>query len=331
MASRIKDEETGVAPQLSQKELGTDSRPPTRRGSPPPQHELNSPIQSHPAPTCASARSSTGNLRASHGLDVENPEKWIWKKYGRHLVRKVQPWPFTSSNQGEESFEVNLAEVQHMYLVQLRVRLATHIARWERSGGKELTVRWNRQRRKNGNGNDDDDENTEAEDCWEDDLHKYVQALQDYDYIDKSNQTERKNPFHMTGEKKLDRIIFDAPLGNAKQPRFDGMSIRDVRKWDSHLGGVVQTPSYNRYKRLVGRLGVSAIGATFLIAPMWLMMLRSGLYVALISTTVFVAVFGVFAASFLDEHVHILSNTAAYAAVLVVFVGLTSEASTAQK
>jgi hypothetical protein len=158
-----------------------------------------------------------------------------------------------------------------------------------------------------------------------------VQALQDYDYMLKTHQTSSIDPFRMTGERKLDRIIFDASLGDATQPRFDGMPVRDVRKWDSRMGIFVPSPIDNRYKRLFSRLGVSAIGATFLIAPMWLMMLQGGLYLSLASTTVFVAVFGIFAASFLDEHVHVLSSTAAYAAVLVVFVGLTSEASTAQK
>ncbi|KAI0893043.1 hypothetical protein F4806DRAFT_478021 [Annulohypoxylon nitens] len=57
---------------------------------------------------------------------------------------------------------------------------------------------------------------------------------------------------------------------------------------------------------------------------MWLMMLNDGLYTALISTTVFVAVFGALMAVVLDRHMDILSSTAAYAAVLVVFVGLTS-------
>ncbi|KAK3291105.1 uncharacterized protein B0H64DRAFT_450535 [Chaetomium fimeti] len=236
-----------------------------------------------------------------------------------------------SSKQSEESFEVNLAEVQHMHLVHLRMILARHIARGERTGGKGLCARWNRQRRKDENGDEDDDENMDAENCWEDDLHRYVQGLQDYDYMDKMNQTSSRDPFHLTGERKLDRIIFDASLGGARQARFDSMGIQDVHKWDSHMGLVVPSLIQNRYIRLASRLGVSAIGATFLIAPMWLMMLRGGLYVALISTTVFVAVFGAFAASFLDEHVHILSSTAASAAVLVVFVGLTSEASTAQK
>lgn len=95
------------------------------------------------------------------------------EKIGKHLVTKVQPWPFMSSKQGEETFEVNLTEVQYMYLVQLRIRLARHIARWEQSGGKELRVTWNQQRRKDEDGIEDDYEKTEAEDCWEDDLHRY--------------------------------------------------------------------------------------------------------------------------------------------------------------
>lgn len=115
-----------------------------------------------------------------------------------------------------------------------------------------------------------------------------VQGLQDYDYMLKSHQTTRIDPFRMTGERKLDRSIFEASLGDATQPRFDSMPIRDVRKWESHMGIFVPSPIDNRYKRLGSRLGVSAIGATFLIAPMWLVMLKGGLYLALASTTVFV-------------------------------------------
>jgi hypothetical protein len=45
-------------------------------------------------------------------------------------------------------------------------------------------------------------------------------------------------------------------------------------------------------------------------------------YTALASTTVFVSVFGLMMALVLDKLMDVLSSTAAYAAVLVVFVGL---------
>jgi hypothetical protein len=167
MASRIPDEEIGVVPPPSEQEQGKSSRPSTRSGrsSPPPQHELSSPTQPSPAQASGNAGFPTEGL-ANKGLDIERPEKWIWKNFGQYLVTKVQPWPFDSANQGEERFEVNLAEVQRMYLVQLRIRLARHIARWELSGGNELRTNWNRQQpRKN--------DEMEDEGCWEDDLHRY--------------------------------------------------------------------------------------------------------------------------------------------------------------
>ncbi|KAK4106018.1 hypothetical protein N658DRAFT_502556 [Parathielavia hyrcaniae] len=120
----------------------------------------------------------------------------------------------------------------------------------------------------------------------------------------------------MTGENKLDRLILDALLGDARSRRFDSMHVRDVRQWDGHMRAIIPTRTDNQYKRLLSRLVVSAIGAGFLIGPMWLMMIQRGLHVALVSTTVFVVVFGALAAFFLDSPAHVLSSTAAYAAVL---------------
>ena len=57
---------------------------------------------------------------------------------------------------------------------------------------------------------------------------------------------------------------------------------------------------------------------------MWLMVLCKSLYVALGATTGFVFAFGVGAAVFLDNVATVVSCTAAYAAVLVVFVGTRS-------
>lgn len=56
---------------------------------------------------------------------------------------------------------------------------------------------------------------------------------------------------------------------------------------------------------------------------MWLMVLHRTLYTALVSTTVFVVIFALAMALFLDGLKDVLSSTAAYSVVLVVFVGLT--------
>ena len=61
---------------------------------------------------------------------------------------------------------------------------------------------------------------------------------------------------------------------------------------------------------------------------MWLMVLWfNTLYTSLIATTLFVALFGLLMASVLEKPIDVMSSTAAYAAVLVVFVGLTTSKS----
>ena len=72
------------------------------------------------------------------------------------------------------------------------------------------------------------------------------------------------------------------------------------------------------------RVGAAAVGGIFLIGPMWLMVLHKTRYTVLISTTIFVTVFGLLMALVLDKLMDVLSSTAAYAAVLVVFVGLST-------
>jgi hypothetical protein len=99
-------------------------------------------------------------------LDVDSPEHFVWDRYGQFLVTKVQPSVYTRTDPSKHSYEVNLAEVQRLYLMQLRVRLAGHVAKWEESGGKKMRIGRNRQQEAT-QGNEPD------EGCWEDDLHRY--------------------------------------------------------------------------------------------------------------------------------------------------------------
>ncbi|KAK3987534.1 hypothetical protein QBC44DRAFT_383181 [Cladorrhinum sp. PSN332] len=225
-------------------------------------------------------------------LDLNKPDEWIWDRYGKDLVGEVKPWVLSDSH-GKKGFEVSLAQAQRVYLLRLRVKLAKHMADWEQQGAK-----------------------FKVDGDWADDLHRYVQGLQDYDYMDKFSRGS--DPFHLTAEFQLDRTILDAAFAAGRE----GRRKRQVRKWEQHPGPIVPSRSDNRFRRLSSRIVVSLIGAGFLIGPMWLMMLKTGTNVALISTSAFVVVFGIMMASVLDEHIHVLSSTAAYAAVLVVFVGL---------
>lgn len=96
--------------------------------------------------------------------------------------------------------------------------------------------------------------------------------------------------------------------------------------WEMEPGSVVATRSQIRKDRFTRRLAVAFVGAAFLVAPMWLNILLGGRLTTLWSSTVFIAVFGIMMARVLDSNISVLSSTAAYAAVLVVFVALVVEA-----
>lgn len=71
-------------------------------------------------------------------------------------------------------------------------------------------------------------------------------------------------------------------------------------------------------------LRMAASGAILLLGPMWLMVLHKTVYTGLITTTVCVAILGCLCSMILEKPLDVLSATSAYAAVLVVFVGLTN-------
>ena len=82
-------------------------------------------------------------------------------------------------------------------------------------------------------------------------------------------------------------------------------------------------------------MGIGLEGGVFLVGPMWLMVLQNELYTTLISTTGFVFGFGLVLSlvpTFVDGAKvgldTVMSATAAYAAVLVVFVGTTTPPTT---
>lgn len=80
------------------------------------------------------------------------------------------------------------------------------------------------------------------------------------------------------------------------------------------------------FRSFTARLGIAAFGGAFLVGPMWLMALDSRKYTGLITTTIFTFAFAVVMARLLrkESTAVVISSTAAYTAVLVVFVGTTS-------
>jgi len=101
--------------------------------------------------------------------------------------------------------------------------------------------------------------------------------------------------------------------------------VPPVEKAPRAIGGTrLATTQKQRTQLFLKRIVFSIVGGAFLVGPMWLMVLVNRQYASLISTSVFVFAAGMVAAWKLDEPIAVLSTTAAYAAVLVVFVGTNS-------
>ncbi len=75
------------------------------------------------------------------------------------------------------------------------------------------------------------------------------------------------------------------------------------------------------WQLFVGRLIMAFTGGVFLIGPMLIMVLINTLVASLVTTSVCVLVFGVVMSLSVENKFDVMSGTAAYAAVLVVFVG----------
>jgi hypothetical protein len=223
----------------------------------------------------------------------------------------------------ERRFRMSFAELQRMKLRKLQIKLVGNIVDMHYS-------------------NCEDEE-------WEVTLRKYgmhyvlqqihaadadinlkiVQALQDYDYM-RTRSKEPTDPFLVTGERWIDHRILQRAMGNfhdyfvAENFEIDN----SIGPWMENEDGVPIGGTRNEkiketeWKNFIKRLQMAVLGGVFLLVPMWLMVLHQTRYTALISTTVFVAIFGLVMARYLEKEMEVLSVTAAYAAVLVVFVGL---------
>lgn len=135
-----------------------------------------------------------------------------------------------------------------------------------------------------------------------------------------SRNKDEADPCYLTAERELDGQVIDSALSSTN------IHPKQLRKCGS---ACAKDPLHNSrsdsiQEKRKKRLGMAVLGGALLIGPMWLMVLHNTLYTCLVSTTIFVAVFGVMMAYRLDDGKDVLSSTAAYAAVLVVFVGLST-------
>ncbi|KAK8008314.1 hypothetical protein PG991_010865 [Apiospora marii] len=227
-------------------------------------------------------------------LTYLTPGSWL------NITKKEDPKPpsYTRENP-DDSFRLSIAEMQRMRLRKLQGKLVKHAAQLQFEG-------------------------TEPDE-WETDLQQYTKALQDYDYMVTCSQ-KPEDPFLVTGERLVDDYLLTEVLKQFPEPLKDKKALSVPGPWDQKSRAVGGTRNENVAKAWAkgfhSRVAMAALGGFLLVGPMWLMVLHNTLYTCLVTTTVFVTVFGLLMARWLDKPMDVMSATAAYAAVLVVFVGL---------
>ncbi|RFU26013.1 hypothetical protein B7463_g10322, partial [Scytalidium lignicola] len=230
-----------------------------------------------------------------------------------HLKRRLQPAIPTEPNSIENRSDpkqdsqskghiiLSFAELHRMRMRKLQFKLAHQVAQMHYSG--------------------------EEPEGWEETLKNYIEAIKDYDYMNLCVE-RRKDPFLVHSTRLHDKDVLQLALREYGGEDFDNFPFEKCSEQvPESIGGTRKKISEKEhFTKFVKRLGMAAVGGSFLVAPMWLMVIHNTRYTALISTTIFVFVFGVVMASVLESYMDVLSVTAAYAAVLVVFVGTNTAA-----
>ncbi|KAF2020408.1 hypothetical protein BU24DRAFT_487039 [Aaosphaeria arxii CBS 175.79] len=169
---------------------------------------------------------------------------------------------------------------------------------------------------------------------WEDLLSQYIKASKDSDYIRNCVNRKLDDPFVVISERWIDAQVFKTLLDMVPPEKRKGDKLWDedgrvtsfakpVETGPEPIGGTrAERGQKQRTEEFFTRLAFSVIGGIFLVAPMWLMVLHNTRYTALVTTSVAVLLWGMASAWKLEGGpLAVLSTTAAYAAVLVVFVG----------
>lgn len=129
-----------------------------------------------------------------------------------------------------------------------------------------------------------------------------------------------KDPFILTGERLVERALF--------MKAVEGKSLYSLNTkiFDEMVRPKVESVAFPRDKfrrmRAQKRAGVAILSGLWLLVPMWIMVLHKTLWTGLATSTVFVFAFGLCIIFYLDDEKDVVASTAAYAAVLVVFVSL---------
>jgi len=161
-------------------------------------------------------------------------------------------------------------------------------------------------------------------------------TLRDWDYMSEKHNAEiEKDPFKLVSSQTRDACIMEdadlfskaASLWGTEYDPLRKQRVPDDYEAPALVGGSRGSTKERREAELFAlRLWFSLLGGLALIAPMLFMVLyKGGEHVSLITTSVSTILFAVAMAKFSTQPPwNLVATTAAYAAVLVVFVGSSS-------
>ena len=144
----------------------------------------------------------------------------------------------------------------------------------------------------------------------------------------KQSSRQSRDPFLITAERSVDNFILSSLV---QRPHVAAQDVISSEPWEPEKASTPisgtrhETNKGTARMAFVERLAIAVVAGLFLVGPMWLMVLHNTMWTSLVTTSLLVFVFGFMAAYYVEDKEKVLASTAAYAAVLVVFVGLSAE------
>jgi hypothetical protein len=159
-------------------------------------------------------------------------------------------------------------------------------------------------------------------------IGELAQAARDYEYM--TTGLAADDYFIVSSKRYYDGQVLQSAMldyHDAKKDLYERKFVLNSGPWErpdrnnraEPIGFGIRKFSRKMFWR---KVSAAFIGAGFLVGPMWLLALEQQLYLQLEVTKGFVLSFGITLAYFMDKFDQVFAGTLAYAAVLVVFVGL---------
>ncbi|KAI0139667.1 hypothetical protein BJ166DRAFT_118768 [Pestalotiopsis sp. NC0098] len=135
-----------------------------------------------------------------NALDFED-DSWIKSHHRRNLIGRVD----NPDDVNEHTYRVNISELQRLYLRKLQHRILQHAVDLRRHPSEPAG--------------------------WSDDVRKYVQALQDHEYMGKF-LWQPNDPFIITGERYIDRCMLGVAMQGLDSDGDALLPVDSTGKWE---------------------------------------------------------------------------------------------------